>query len=176
MLMLTAMLAVALDPVNERVVAYARAQVGRKVGDGECSTLVREALRSAGAARRGRGRGWGTELASLKDVQPGDVLQFEGALFLRRRLEPDGGESLVWSNYAHHSAIVSAVRRRGKGKGVVLAILHQNVGAAGADEAEVKVVQQATIDPASLRRGRIRAFRPEAAQPATPPPPDREGL
>jgi hypothetical protein len=160
MVVLLPLLVVALEPINEKVVAYARSQLGQKVGDGECTALVREALRSAGAKARGHGRSWGTELSSLKDVQPGDILQFEDAVFVQQRLLPSGDVSLSWARYPHHSAIVSAVRRRGKG--VVLAILQQNAGTAGGDEAVAKVVRQATIDLDHLRRGRVRAYRPDA--------------
>lgn len=160
MVWLLPLLLVALEPINEKVVAYARSQVGQKVGDGECTTLVREALRSAGAKSRSHGRSWGTELSTLKDVQPGDILQFEDAVFVQRRLLPSGDLVLSWAQYPHHSAIVSAVRRRGKG--VVLTILHQNAGTVGGVEDEAKVVQSATIDLANLRRGRVRAYRPGA--------------
>jgi hypothetical protein len=148
-------------PLNEQVVAFARSQLGQRVGNGECTALVAAALRHAGARPRGRGQGaWGRELKSLGEAQPGDILQFEDAVFVRRRLREDGAVVTLTFRHPHHTAIVAAVRRRGPKP--VLVILHQNAGVEGGDEGDRKVVQEWTIDLAERRGGTVKAYRPVA--------------
>lgn len=148
-------------PLNEKVVAFARDRLGKSVGDGQCSTLVVAALRDAGVRRPRRGPGgWGEELKSLRDVRPGDILQFEGAVFVRDRVRADGGLETQTFTFPHHTAIVARVRKQGPRP--VLSILHQNVGLVGAEEAERKVVQEWTIAIGEKRRGTVKAYRPAA--------------
>ena len=155
---LTALL-LGADPVGDRVVAFARAQVGQRVGDGECSALAVEALRQAGAQPRAGGA-WGAQRASLKEAQPGDILQFEGATFVRTRSLPSGALVTLTIEYPHHTAIVARVRKRGPRP--VLVILHQNAGGAQQDDDSRKVVQEWTLNMAELRAGKVVAFRPVA--------------
>jgi hypothetical protein len=147
-------------PLNERVVEFARSRMGQRVGDGQCSTLVAEALRNAGARPTGRGRSWGKELPSLRDAHPGDILQFEDAVFLRRRVRPDGALVTLTYKYPHHTAIIAGIRKRGSG--VLMTVLHQNAGIEGGDEDELKVVQQWTINLAEMKGGTVKAYRPVA--------------
>jgi hypothetical protein len=149
-----------LDPLNEKVVEFARSRLGQRVGVGECSALATEALRYAGAAPRGSGRRWGEELPSVREARPGDILQFEDAMFVRRRLRPDGALVTLESRYPRHTAIVSGVR--GRGKGVIVTILHQNAGIAGGDDEDLKVVQRWTINLAEMKSGTLKAYRPVA--------------
>lgn len=159
-----AILAVALlgnPPIGEQVVAFARAQLGQQVGDGECSTLAAEALRHAGARRSARGV-WGEELPSVKEVRPGDIIQFERAVFVRTRDQTDGS-TITWTmQYPHHTAIVASVRKRGKRP--VFVVLHQNASAEGdAKDLEMrKVVQERVVNMAEFRSGTLKAYRPVA--------------
>jgi hypothetical protein len=137
------------------------------VGDGQCSTLAVEALRSAGAKLPAERSGWGRELPSFRDSRPGDILEFENAVFVRRRLLPSGALATLSFTLPHHVAIVSGVKKRGKN--VVLSILHQNVGWAGAGEEELKVVQQWTLDSTEMRGGTVKAYRPQADEPSAEP-------
>jgi hypothetical protein len=152
--------ALGLDPLNEKVVEFARSRSGQRVGDGECSALATEALKYADATPGRTGRRWGEELPSVKAAQPGDILQFEDAVFVRRRLRPDGALVTLESRYPHHTAIISGVRRRGRS--VIFTILHQNAGIAGGDYEDLKVVQQWTIDLAEMKHGTLKAYRPVA--------------
>jgi hypothetical protein len=148
-------------PVNEQVVAFARSQLGQRVGNGECTALVARALRHAGARLHGRGQGaWGRELKSLGEARPGDILQFEDATFVRRRVREDGALVTLTFRHPHHTAIVAGVRKRGPRP--VFVILHQNAGVEGGDEESRKVVQEWTIDLAEKRGGTVRAYRPVA--------------
>lgn len=145
----------------EKVVAFAESRIGQKVGDGECTALAVEALRHAGIRPpRGRGGSWGEEVEALRDVKPGDILQFEDAVFVRHRALENGGLVTSTLTFPHHTAIVARVRRRGPRP--ILVILHQNVGGAGVDDADRKVVQQATLNFAEKRGGTIRIYRPAA--------------
>ena len=152
------------DALNTKVVAFARSKLGQTVGDGDCAALAAEALRAAGARRRGRS--WGEERASLKDAQAGDILQFEDAVFVRRRVREDGAVVTLTFRSPHHTAIVSGVRKRGRR--VVLTVIQQNVGFEGEAEATAKVVRESLIDPAEMTRGSLRAYRPAADPPADP--------
>jgi hypothetical protein len=99
-------------------------------------------------------------LSSVREARPGDILQFEDAVFVRRRLRPDGALATLEFRYPHHTAVVSGVRRRGKG--VLLTILHQNAGIEGGDDQDLKVVQEWTINLAEMKRGTLKAYRPVA--------------
>ena len=159
------------DPVdkvdyNARVVAFARSKIGEKVGDGDCSTLVQEALRDAGAkvllspAADGEYL-WGEPRKSLKDAQPGDVLQFEKVVFRgRRRKFNDDVSAILFetkTSLPHHSAIVTAVGPRGR----TLTMLHQN--GPGPDGKSLKIVQETTLVMSELQKGgSLKAYRPVA--------------
>src|SRR5438105_4789346 len=77
-----------LPALNDKVLKFAEASVGKQVGNGECWTLADEALADAGARRPGRdGLGvyvFGRELKSDEAVLPGDIVQFSDARFESR--------------------------------------------------------------------------------------------
>jgi hypothetical protein len=106
--------------LNERVRKYAESMLGKQVGNGECWTLVNAALNKAGAKQPGQG-GYGTYVfgkeVALKDVKPGDILQFENVVF--KHTNPNG--SSYTNNFPHHTAIVNKVQGR------QIDLLHQNV-------------------------------------------------
>ncbi len=160
-------LMLASDPpsdLGERLVAFARSKLGQTVGDGQCTALAVEALRDAGARRpgpRSARAGWGDERASLADVHPGDILQFDNAVIVRRSTRGDGAVLTQTLSFPHHTAIVERVRKRGTRP--TLVILHQNAGDAGGGDANL-TVRRWTIDLAGLRGGTIRAYRPVARE------------
>jgi hypothetical protein len=165
MILVLALLLCGVDaPVNEKVVEFARSKLGQQVGDGQCTALAVEALQHAGARRpRPRSGAWGDELKSWRDARPGDILQFEGAVFVRRRVQDDGALVTQTFSFPHHTAIVARVRKRGPQP--VLVILHQNAGIEGSED---RGVQEWTLDLAEKRRGTVKAYRPVADQPAGP--------
>jgi hypothetical protein len=150
--------------INDQVVQFARSKVGQKVGNGDCAALASEALRSAGARRRGPA--WGDELPSVAEARPGDVLVFEDTVFVRTRVRRDGAVETLTARSAHHVAIVASVR--GRGRRAVLTVLQQNVGFEGTPEAEAKVVRAGTINLAEMKRGTLRVYRPVAAAAGEP--------
>src|SRR5271166_5673577 len=113
--------------LGDDIVAYARSKLGQKVGNGECTTLAVEALRRCDARRPDPVEGiWGDEVKHFRDLQPGDILQFENAVFVKQQVRGDGALLTVTASYPHHTAIVARVRKRGPRP--VLVILHQNAG------------------------------------------------
>ena len=161
-----------LPELNQKVVAFSREQLGKKVGDGSCSTLAVFALRQAGARSwpSDVSNGdfvWGTEVKSAKEALPGDIIQFRDIVFKGRR-NLRGGRWISWMRtYPHHTAVVAGVSNGGK----VVAILHQNVGDEDADDSVKKIVQEGTLRMVELQPGgSMHFFRPVVATSVPPKP------
>jgi len=155
--------------LNQKVLAYARSQLGRRVGDGECATLAVQALASARArglvepAAANSDYTWGKKVAMLTPthhstaaIQPGDILQLRdvSTLSVTRTQQPDGS---VWTmtrttSAQHHTAIVASV------SGNTIKVYEQNVGGGTG----AKVVQMGTLNLNDLRQGTIGVYRPVA--------------
>jgi hypothetical protein len=134
----------ALKPLlNQKVLAYAQAHLGQEVGNGECWTLVDEAVKAAGADTSGDGQCVFGRPIALSAVIPGDLLQFEKVHFEHR----EGGRSSS-QDMPHHSAIVSAVEGR------KVTVLNQNVNGS-------RKVQYSTFNLDDLQRGSLQAYRPQ---------------
>ena len=122
--------------VNRRILDFATSNIGRKVGNGECWTLAAEALDYAGAVPPNL-YDFGQEI-SLRQLQPGDVLQFRSARF---------EEANYWAQLGvpDHTAIVYST------KGSKTFILHQNFGK--------KIVTILDIDFSNMVSGNVQAYR-----------------
>lgn len=158
------------DPTaGERVLAFAKEKVGEQVGDGECATLVVQALRAAGAKPFGTYKDapdkgdyvWGRYVytTGVKDGEryekkaadrgkpaPGDVVQFRDAKFEGRT--PGGGTYTAAA--PHHTAVVAKVSADGK----TWTLLHQNWNGN-------RTVAEWELKPADLKSGWLRVYRPE---------------
>lgn len=151
--------------LNAKVVEFARSHLGEPVGDGICITLAVEALRAAGAKRwplgdpAGEYR-WGEPVADLKDVLPGDILQFRDATFAGSR-HAGKNRRVTWrDSYPHHTAIVAANAENGR----LITIYHQNVQGPDVDPARVGHVREAILRMNSMQPGgQVHAFRPVPA-------------
>jgi hypothetical protein len=75
-------------PLNQKIMTWAKGRVGKPVGRGTCWDLGEEALKKAGA-KTSNDLGpvgddtdyvWGEELANVKDVRRGDILQIRDHL------------------------------------------------------------------------------------------------
>ncbi len=163
-----------LPPLNAKVVDFARAHVGRPVGDGICITLAAEALKVAGArpVRFGDREGnytWGRLVDDPKDVLPGDILQFRDAVFDGKRYVTRRRYVTWHQEYPHHTAVVVKVEDGGK----TLTVLHQNVALEGRPESEKGNVKENELRMDSLQKGGwVKAYRPE---PPAPPGTDDPG-
>jgi Spy/CpxP family protein refolding chaperone len=134
----------ALKPLlNQKVLAYAQAHLGQEVGNGECWTLVDEALKAAGADTSGDGKCVFGRSVALTALLPGDLLQFEKTHFEHR----EGGRFSA-QDMPHHSAIVSAVEGR------KVTVLNQNVNGS-------RKVQYSSFNLDDLQRGSLQGFRPQ---------------
>ncbi len=158
------------DPALQ-VLAFCRENYGKKVGDGQCTSLVVQALKSAGQAgisKDAPGAGdyvWGQLVAfvagqrkgakgveSLVQVRAGDVVQFRDA-----RLEGashDGGGGHYSVTAPHHSAVVADVDF---GKGL-LVVFEQNA-------TRTKEVVRSTLYLSDLTKGWLKIYRPQRARP-----------
>lgn len=153
-LIMAALICASDNSLNEKVVEFARSKIGQQVGNGKCTALVAEALRHSGARRRGARAGiWGDELESLRDAQPGDILQFEDVVLISTRREDDGSLVTQTRKMLHHTAIIAQVRKRATKP--VLVILHQNVN-------KSPIVEEWTIDLAQKKSGTVKGYRPVA--------------
>jgi putative ubiquitin-RnfH superfamily antitoxin RatB of RatAB toxin-antitoxin module len=156
-----------LPPLNAKVEAFARANLGKPVGDGICTTLAVAALREAGARRAAfAGLGgdftWGEPVADFQDLLPGDILQFRDAVFRGRRSTGRARWTSWHQEYPHHTAIAVKVEQGGK----LVTVLHQNVTVQGQDDSRKGVVREAELRMDSLQKGGwVKAYRPSPADP-----------
>jgi hypothetical protein len=155
------------ETVNAKVAAFARSKLGEQVGDGECTTLVNQALGDSGGKvlRQAEADGeyrWGELVKSVKEAKPGDIVQLEKVSFQGRRQKVgrNGEPILVISkvSYPHHSGIITKVGPKGK----TLTVLHQN--GPGPDGHSLKTVQE-TIFVISEKQpgGSMKIYRPLVA-------------
>jgi hypothetical protein len=150
--------------LNKKVHTFAQANLGKKVGDGECATLAVRALRAAGARGWSTSGGeyvWGKLVRTVTpnknvagDVLPGDILQFKDA-FLSGKV----GRETIEYTYPQHTSIVAAVKEDGK----VVELLHQNVGNFDARDEDRRKVQRSTLRFADLKKGTVKIYRPSPA-------------
>jgi hypothetical protein len=134
----------ALKPLlNQKVLAFAQAHLGKEVGNGECWTLVDEALKAAGADTSGNGKCEFGRAIALTALLPGDLLQFE-----KVHIEHREGGRFSAQDMPHHSAIVSSVEGR------KVTVLNQNVNGS-------RKVQYSTFNLDDLQRGSLQGYRPQ---------------
>jgi hypothetical protein len=133
-----------VSDLNNAVLSFAVANKGTQVGDGQCWTLVDQALKAAGADTSGDAACiWGNPVG-LDAIMPGDVLQFENVHFEGAT----AGGGWYWQDFPHHSAIVYAV------DGSNITLLNQNVNGD-------MTVQFTTINLADWQSGTITAYEPQ---------------
>src|SRR5262249_41643399 len=130
--------------LNQKVLSYAQSKYGTQDGNGECWTLVDNALRSAGANTSGDANLVFGQAIALSSVIPGDVLQFKNAHFEHHN--PNG--SWYSNDFPQHTAIVSSVQGR------TITMLNQNVNGN-------RTVQSTTINLDDLKSGSVQAYRPQ---------------
>jgi len=130
------------NTINQNVVIWARGQIGKQVGKGECWDLADKALRNAGASSSAdlgpmgddEDYIWGDAVDDLKDAQAGDVLQFRDftvATSIETDISfADGSRSTDTKESEftrpHHTAVIDTAQGQGAFK-----ILEQNVAPGG---------------------------------------------
>jgi hypothetical protein len=168
--------------LGDRVLAFCKEHKGKRVGNGECTTLVWAALRAAGAQTHGRrnpdaadepadGFKWGEHIFALErqgsafkttgriqDVRPGDILQFRDTLLVG----PDGNFGTYTMRSHRHTAVVAQL----DDSGTALQVYHQNSNG-------YKKVTSRWIQLTDLQQGRFDIYRP---LPRKRPPHDRPAV
>lgn len=128
------------NSISQQVVGYAAARTGQQIGDGECWTLVNEALRTVGAI---------TPLSSnfdtyvfgqevYRDFRAGDIIQWENVTL------QNGNSSY---SFPHHTSIIASAN------GNIVNVYHQNINGD-------RRVRYDTYDLGSKKTGLIRVYRP----------------
>ena len=141
--------------VNQAVLKYAAAQVGKKVGNGECWTLAAEALKAAGAKHAKRVHLRPQAGQDGDPVQPGDVMQFTSCQVQGGRCHSGtGGRWSVSLGFPNHTAVVKAVISPTKYK-----ILQQNPG-------PVERRRRSTSRTSRAARTRSGGLRPSPGRPS----------
>jgi hypothetical protein len=139
------------NPLGDAVRAYADSKLGQTVGGGECTDLVDEALRVAGA-KPGLNYVWGTEIPAPPQWgtwQNGDIIQFWDAQF---KWTENGG-TYTWGvgPTGRHTAIIwNAEFTNSRPWDAWL--IHQNDG--------VRQVTQRQVYLHDLVSGRFIVYRP----------------
>lgn len=176
---------------SQKVYQWARQQLNKRVGAGECWDLADRALRQAGArssATTGRDDNydWGTPINPVQAVIPGDVLQFRGYT-VKTTVTTKYPDQSTESTYEiverpHHTAIVAAnLGAKGleileqnlfPGTPVQRNVLHLVSGVIKTESKTISEVGQggkrqlvAVVVTTTVEvRGRIWAFRAQAKQ------------
>jgi hypothetical protein len=155
--------------LGDRVVAFCKEHRGKRVGNGECTTLVVAALIAAGAETHGPSEAnrsadepkdtfnWGERIFTVerdgtnlkstgqfRDVRPGDIIQY-------RDVELAGYNDLgaYTAQARHHTAIVFGVDK----EEFVLKLYHQSYNGR-------KAVSTDRLRLADLQHGRLSIYHP----------------
>jgi len=132
--------------INKLIVTFVKANVGKKVGRGECWDLAAQALNQTGALWDGA-YVFGRRIDLNKEcVYPGDIIQFENVQVQYTKLNAVYREMMD-----HHTAIVFSVDEN---KNMVLA--EQNTSDGG------KKVRLSEFIPGNVRTGQVHVYRPVA--------------
>ena len=111
------------DTLNQKVVIWASGKLGQQVGAGECWDLANSALLQAGAGTSAdfgptgddADYVWGTPVPDLKDVIPGDILQYRDyEMTTTTKTDVTFADGTGWVDdlapvisHPHHTSIVS---------------------------------------------------------------------
>ncbi len=125
------------DTLNQKVVKWAAGKIGQSVGAGECWDLANSALLQAGAGGSAdfgptgddADYVWGTPVPDLKDVIPGDILQYRDyEMTTTTKTDVTFADGTGWVDdlspvisHPHHTSIVSVNSGNGD-----LTVLEQN--------------------------------------------------
>lgn len=126
--------------VADKIVAYSKQQMGKKVGHGECWDLAQAALDAAGASWKAP-FDFGDKIDYKKtDLQPADIMQFSNVSFSF----PHGTMS-----FPQHTAIVYKANKH------MVTVFQQNFN-------KKRYVDTLTINLDQMKKGRLEVYRPKA--------------
>lgn len=126
----------------QKLVEFAEANRGKKVGNGECWTLVNHAYNETGISRPGADqRVWGRLVDwENEEIQPGDVLELRAATFTNG----------MKTGPAHTALVIKGGKLKGQ-----MTVLHQNWGGGN------KAVAEAIFDLSLMTVGEAMIYRYE---------------
>ena len=158
-----------IPAVNQKVLAFAEANVGKEVGNGQCTDLADAAYAAAGAEPESKlgptgpnaDYVWGTLVStvttanhSLAGVLPGDVIQFRDVTLVHTTTNSNGSWYTTTLTAAHHTAIVESV------SGSTIYVLEQNVGSADTPVSVRHTVQHGAYKLDDLQSGTMWIYQP----------------
>jgi len=132
--------------LNQQIVKVLKPYIGKKISRGECWDAAKLALDAVGAKWDGLYEFGRVVNVKTECIQPGDILQFENAVFKTT----DATGTMV-EQFPHHTAIVSLVKGPGE-----LEIMHQNTGQSG------KKMTVSSLNLKDLTKGKVTVYRPVA--------------
>jgi hypothetical protein len=156
-----------LPPLNKTMLEFAQKSVGKKIGNGECTTLAIEGLKAGGAKTTydygvsglDKDYVWGKLVEKFEDVLPGDIIQFRDVIVVSKDVVRKGNmtfSTTSTSTIEHHTAIIA--KNLGGGK---FALLDQNRGTAQDTEEQRRRVQASEIDLNKKTQGKLWIYRPQ---------------
>ncbi|MFO0870244.1 MAG: hypothetical protein U0935_15050 [Pirellulales bacterium] len=153
------------------IYSYAKANMSRKVGDGECATLAAQALRNGGFKSRqlpdrpsSGDYVWGTRIATITPSNRSTNFTqvfAAGAILQMRNVELRGanpGGGTYYRTAGHHTGVVGLWGRDSKGR--YMEVYEQNVGPTGKSDAAKKIVQVNRYYLDDLVKGTIWVHKP----------------
>lgn len=130
--------------LNQKLIAFVKSNLNKKVGRGECWDLASEGLNSIGASWD-KNYVFGKEIDLKKEcVYPGDVIQFEGVKIIYQK-----GNTFYSEEMDHHTAIVFKVNDKEN-----FTMAEQNTSKLG------KKVGLSQLGLKNVSKGSYRIFRP----------------
>ncbi len=135
--------------LNQRIIAFVDARMGRTVGTGECWDLAAGALEYAGAYLNRHSEEtlyiFGKQMDPWKNpIFPGDIIQFENVIIRYKK-----GRTIYTKKMPHHTAIIYEVQKPGQ-----YLIAHQNSSETG------RKVGISPLDLKNIIRGKYMVYRP----------------
>lgn len=150
-----------LPELNRQILQFGTDNLGKKVGDGECASLVFAAFDKVGAKPPADLPApkppmmkddfvWGRLLEPKEEILPGDIIQFRDV-----EIKIVGRNFMYNYSYPHHTAIVAEVK--GKQKFIVF---QQNVGSPDKTDEQRRIVQKDSLDLSAKVKGTVWFYRP----------------
>lgn len=132
-----------IPSLNQKIVEYAKVNLKKKVGRGECWDLAAGALNTHNAKWDGRYK-YGTPVDFKNDcLYPGDIIQFERVV-----IETRDANGYFRLEMPHHTAVVYEVHNKNS-----ITIAHQNYN-------NVRKVILTEVQFSNVKSGKVMIYRP----------------
>lgn len=130
--------------LNQKMLAFVKSNLKKKVGKGECWDLAAQGLNTIGA-NWDKNYGFGKEIDIKKDcVYSGDIIQFENV-----KIEYHKNNTTYWEEMDHHTAVIFKVNDKES-----FTIAEQNTSDLG------KKVGLSSLELKYILKGTYTVYRP----------------